>query len=371
MKKKPKRAKPVSLWEGPEIDGISFSLLSKFLVCRERFRLQVVEGLREREPFNHPLEFGSCWHEAEEVIARDGYDGNWLPAVQRYCRKLYSEHPTAEVGIAKTYNLVKAAFPLYLQHWAKDREAKRREPVLQEEKFRVPYNLLSGRIILLRGKWDSVYLDKEGYWLQENKTKGEVDEVGIQATLHQNLQTMLYFIAFQTVLKRQGMEEHAGLAQVKLSQVKLSKIKGVLYNVVRRPLGDRHAIRQKKSETERQFYKRVADGIRQDPSHYFLRWKCRIHPQDVEQFRLRVFNPILEQLCDWWEWIRENPSNPWEASTPIRRGWLKSTASPHWQSPWGVYNSLGSGFRGDYFEYMTQGRTSGLTKITELFPELQ
>ena len=26
-------------WKGPEVDGITQSLLSKFLVCRERFRI--------------------------------------------------------------------------------------------------------------------------------------------------------------------------------------------------------------------------------------------------------------------------------------------------------------------------------------------
>ena len=51
------------LWEGPAgtgpNGGITFSLLSRFLVCRERFRVHAVLGLRPADDFNHRLEFGS------------------------------------------------------------------------------------------------------------------------------------------------------------------------------------------------------------------------------------------------------------------------------------------------------------------------
>ena len=46
-------------WGGPMVDGISFSSLSKFLCCRERFRLYKVEGLVERPEFNFKIEFGT------------------------------------------------------------------------------------------------------------------------------------------------------------------------------------------------------------------------------------------------------------------------------------------------------------------------
>lgn len=376
MKKRPKRSvKREPLWKGPGVDGISFSLLSKFLVCRERFRLQVVEGLKECEPFNHPLEFGSCWHEAEEVVARDGPKGPWLKAVGKYCQKLQQKHPNATVGIGRTYHLVKLAFPLYLSRWSKVR-AKKQEPILQEQSFRVPYELPSKRIVILRGKWDSVFRTREGYWLQENKTKGKIDEAGVQATLHQNLQAMLYLIALQTCMDAKHKPFHRPWKRTtegrRPIREKKAVIKGVLYNVIRRPLGDQHAIKQRKSETETQFYRRVADQIKADPTHYFFRWECRIHPPDIEKFKTHVFDPILEQLCDWWEWIAVDPWNPWSITESYRQPLIDcGYGSPHYQSPWGVYNSLGSGFRGDYFDYLTTGRTAGLKTISELFPELK
>ncbi len=36
---KPPKKRTESHWKGPHIDGISFSALSTFIVCRERFRL--------------------------------------------------------------------------------------------------------------------------------------------------------------------------------------------------------------------------------------------------------------------------------------------------------------------------------------------
>jgi len=342
------------LWGGPMEDGITFSLLSKFLVCRERFRLKVIEGLDESMGFNHAIEFGSMWHEAEEAHAGGK---PWRPAAQKYMDYLRSEHPAADIGIRKTYELVKLAFPLYVKHWQKKGKGIKRIPVLEEEVFNVPYELPSGRTIILKGKFDCVFRKKKSVWLQENKTKGRIDEAGLTATLDQNLQTMLYQIALRTAQK---------LGLFPFDKGDIGRIKGVLYNVVRRPLGDQHAIRQKKSETEKQFYQRVAAQIKADPNHYFMRWDVNLFPREIMQFQERVFDPIMEQLCDWWEWVSQNPFDPWSLQTSS-----EYANNIHWQAPWGIYNSMFGGFRGDYFEYLTTNKRSSLQKIDNLFPELE
>src|SRR6185369_9120155 len=72
MKIKPVAPKP-RVWAGPmdagPTGGITQSLLSMFLVCRERFRLRVIEGLHSFDRFNHRIEYGSMWHICEEVHA--------------------------------------------------------------------------------------------------------------------------------------------------------------------------------------------------------------------------------------------------------------------------------------------------------------
>ena len=54
-----------SLWD-PYRDGITYSLLSKFMGCRERTRLSYVEGWISKN-FSVPLEFGNLFHLLKEV----------------------------------------------------------------------------------------------------------------------------------------------------------------------------------------------------------------------------------------------------------------------------------------------------------------
>lgn len=385
------RAKFQPLWKGPQKDGITFSLLSKFLVCRERFRLQVIEGLQLDEGFRHQLEYGSMWHEAEEAFA-GGHD--WRKAVRKYRDRLRANYPADITDINKWTSVCLTTFPLYIKHWERHPDVRKRKPVLEEYAFAVPYTLPSGRMILLRGKWDCVFEQSRELFLQENKSKGRIDIEGIQGTVHQNLQTMLYQIALRTWREDWQEYETPGWTSLPVPPQTLFTafekdypIKGVLYNVVRRPLSDFHAIKQRKgrlvnklykgkpiknkstgknvkeakrvgAESDEQFYKRLGESISATPDEYFMRWKVTLTDRDVERFKERVFNPIMEQLCDWWEWVESNPTNPFVSG------------SLHWQSPWGVYNSLGMGFRGDFFDLLTKGSRANLHKVKTLFPEL-
>ena len=105
--KEAKKKKP-PLWKGPERDGITYSMLSKFLVCRERFRLLVVEGLRPQRRFNHRLEYGTMFHLCEEVH-KDG--GNWLEALTNHCKELADRHIVQHAEILKWYEVCKFHFP--------------------------------------------------------------------------------------------------------------------------------------------------------------------------------------------------------------------------------------------------------------------
>jgi len=59
-------------WQGPEEDGLTQSMINLFLICRERFRVQVMEGLAPVDQFNHRIEYGQMWHTAEAGWAKDG-----------------------------------------------------------------------------------------------------------------------------------------------------------------------------------------------------------------------------------------------------------------------------------------------------------
>ena len=168
---KPARKTPV--WEGPCSEGsnggVTFSLLSRFLVCKERFRCLVVEGLKPADTFNHRLEFGNLWHVCEEALAlanstreSPGEAANrWTARLTVHARDLAQRYPFQREQIDHWYKMCQALFPLYVEHWSKHPDVLERTPLLQEQVFSVPYSLPSGRAVRLRGKWDSVDVIEE------------------------------------------------------------------------------------------------------------------------------------------------------------------------------------------------------------------
>lgn len=346
------------LWKGPDVDGITSSLLSRFLVCRERFRLLVIEGIKTKDVFNHKLEFGNMWHLCEE---RSALAGDWQGKLMDYSRALCMRYPHQQEEITKWYNVCKVQFPIYLSYWSAHPDVKDRVPMLQEEVFSVPYDLPSGRKVRLRGKFDSVDLigkgESVGVWLQENKTKGHIIENQIRQQLTFDLQTCFYLIALKKLLAaiEDKWQRYAGI------------VRGVRYNVVRRPLSGgkgtivRHKPTKKdpQGESESCFYGRVRDIIAASPQDYFLRMRVEVTAQDLDVFARQFLDPILEQLCDWWEWASTSNNNPEGECSPI-----------HWRHPYGVYNVLLEGGSTDLDEHLASGSMVGLTRTDNLFPEL-
>lgn len=351
------------VWKGPHEDGITFSLLSRFLTCRERFRITVIEGLKPVKTFNHRIEYGNMWHVCEEGYAacpprpHQGPAGRkpWQAQLNECATKLARQYPMQQDQIHHWYNVCKIQFPEYGSHWAKHDDSKNRTPVAQEQVFNIPYDLPSGRMVKLRGKFDGVDAIGKDIYLFETKTKGDIDEVSLQRQLTMDLQTMIYM----TVLKCD-----TGVKSIETLKEKGYKLRGIRYNVVRRPLsGGKNTIRQTKNETEEQFYERLGGLIQEDPGYYFMRWKIDLGSNDIDRFRVRCLNPILEQLCDWWAWVDSS-------GNPFRTGTVNGSWGPHWQHPFGVRNSLDEGGHDYLDEYINNGSLAGLERVDNLFPEL-
>ena len=363
-KVKTERAKPVEpVWKGPNDPegGITQSLLSIFLCCRERFRLRVIEGLGPPDQFNHRMEYGSMWHLCEEVYARSGnpiannpvVDAPWVKALKSYCQDLCRKYPLSQDQIVYWMNICLTQFPIYLEYWAKTADEKKRKPYMQEQVFGVPYNLPSGRMVRLRGKWDGVSQYGRQFYLDENKTKGEVNVEQIRRQMDFDLQTMLYLVALRN---SEEVPEH--------------RVAGVRYNVVLRPLsGGKNSIRQHKptkgnpsGESDEEFYARLGVLIAVEPGFYFHRWTVDITSQDVDRFCAQFLTPILEQLCDWWEWMQL-------VTTPGCE--FQDINGIHWRTPYGFYNVLGEGGSTDVDEYLATGSEVGLVRGKPLFQELE
>lgn len=377
LAEKLKGVKTGPLWAGPEGEGpnggITQSLIGKWLECKERFRVKVIEGWKGNDSFQKALHYGNMWHTCEEMLAGDPSSRYWELGLKTYVQELNEQYPTQQEEIDHWYRTCKTQFPVYIDYWAKHKDVEQRTPLMQEQVFDVPYELPSGRVVRLRGKFDSVDLIGKGklagIYLQENKTKGTVDRADLEKQLLWDLQTQLYLIALERFRDPSIPIKVENLGNG-WKQSLAFPIKGVRYNVVRRPFsGGRGSIKRKEGsknvapETKDQFYARLCnDYFKAEPEYWFMRWKSEVSPEDVRRFRKECLDPLLEAIC-WW----------YDCQTGRNDGDLATYGVPdfHWRHPYGVKNYIDEGYGSDVDGYIETGSTVGLTKATTLFPELQ
>lgn len=393
MAKSTTPAKPVWTLD----DGITFSLLSKFIICRHRFWVRTILGYREDIGFDYKVEYGNLMHAGFEAYAAATKQttGPRIKSAQTgiraYADDLKKRATTGDMEDIEFWTtIVIDQFDAYARHYEATDASKRY--VAQEQVFDVQIPLPSGRSIRVRGKLDEVFhqrIKHKGKWvdgpltLQENKVKGFVDEDGLVMALHNDLQTMMYVDALG-----------------RMPAFEKTPCFNVLYNVLRRPLagGIGNAIVQRKgrgkaktgAETRMEFAERVKtlyrpkaiEGSDEDadpPIKFFLRYPVELSPSDLTKFRYQVYFPLLEQVCDWWESIAADPFNPWKTSRSHAdmeqdAPGFSFTTKPnplHYMRPFGIWDGMADGMRGDYFNFITHGERTGLTKLTTAFPELE
>lgn len=292
------------------------------------------------------------WHVCEEALANNQ---PWKDKLIDFARKLVAAYPTQGEQVDNWYNICKEMFPLYVLFWKNNRDASEREPVLAETVFCVPIQLpFSKRTVYLKGKFDSgdrvttrVGKSKSrGFWLQENKTKSDIDVNEIQKQLSFDCQTMIYLVA---------LSRHNQLCEPVLFD-KTCPLRGVRYNAVKRPRQYRG-----KKESPGDFYKRLAGIVADSPQEFFARWDVTVTPINLDAFCTKFLMPALENMCNWWTYL----------TMCHETGTDRFSSSVHWVYPYGVYNVLNEGGVGDLDSYIHTGNSVGLAKSTTVFPELE
>lgn len=380
---KHRRQRAVPLWKGPEEDGVTQSLLAGYLGCKERFRVRVIDGLGPADRFNHRLAYGDLFHLCEE----SSKSGGWRKALTTRCRELARKYPMQQTEVAKWYKACLAQYPIYLDYWHKHQKKEGRERLLAEEVFSVPYTLPSGRVVLLRGKWDGVDLygkgKQQGVYLWETKTKSDIREEQIRKQLKFDLQTMMYLIALwefcpcdpHSHLQRKSSKE----GRFVHSDGKEYPIKGVIYNVVRRPLsGGKGSIRQHKAtknkpeETEEHYWARVGNAIKENEDTYFMRWTCTVTKEDILKFRRECLDPLLENLCEDYEWwVHCKITKDCVYGIEERALQFPNHGPCHCRTPFNLWTPLLDGGSTELDDYLMTGSMVGIHEIKSLFPELQ
>lgn len=365
---------PVPVWDLYR-DGVTFSLLSKFVICRHRFWIRTVLGLRENLGFNYRIEYGNFLHAGFEAFAESGMDiEKGVKGIQAFTADLRTKFPESHDEIGFWNKLAVGQFRTYCLYWKK--EDAKKQFIAQEAVFDAPMTLPSGRVVRLRGKIDELFKTcsksktstKPGkciLTLQENKSKGEIDEVGIEEQLRNDFQNMLYLCVLN--FTECGQEITQG-----------NPVRKALYNLIARPLGSKHSPRQRKTETKLQFADRYLEGMHEFPFKHFKRMTAEFRQQELEEWRDRTLFAILEQLCDWWESICGNPFNPWTSKTVFFNSdhdpvfGIEKPNHLHYCRPYGIYDGMAMGYGGDYSAFIESNgmNRSGLVKLTTAFPEL-
>lgn len=320
----PKKVKPKPGWDLYR-DGLSYSMLSKFANCRERFRIASVELYRPAD-LREAMEFGTIFHKALELHAMN-------KSAMQINSALIKKYKNTSVD-PLLIRIASVIVPHYLSYY----KTEKYRYVAQEEVFDIPYiSTTNGRTIRLRGRFDEVFERDGTLWLQENKTKSKIQDDLIAKTLPYDLQTMLYCYALRTIKKR--------------------TVGGVLYNVIRKP----GLVQGASSDTA--YLTRISEAIAKDPGHYFKRFENELSNNSIDNFNRTTLFPLIESAVVWWESIKKNPFNPW----------VDENGNPnphHYMRPFGVYDPMAYG-EGDFFEYIVTGVPIGLVKKDTCFPELE
>lgn len=356
--------RPRVLWDGPESateqGGITQSLLGRWMVCPERFRLYAIEGRVPKEGFKKYLEYGNMWHTCEEAVAA-GRD--WKKDLIKYAGGLLKKYPEFQDEVNKWYEVCKCQFPVAQEYWAEHEEDVKRDRIMEEYSFSVPYKLPSGKVVFLRGKMDGVEwhrgLGKDsGVYLGEHKAKGDPDKQAIMERLRYDKQTMIYLTALLELME-----------QKEFNFPKSPELKGVYYNVIKMPLSGgvgsirpKKATKKQRAESMEEYYARLGDVIRENADRFFLRFRATVSLQEIMEFREKTLDPCLENICLWYNWIAspDGLKNPFGSHL-------------HWQRPFGIYNPVDEGRQktNDYDNYLLTGNDVGLGFTDTLFEELE
>jgi hypothetical protein len=266
-------------------DGITQSLLSTFLECREKSRL-FLEGWSPKGPVSPALTYGSLIHSLlENVYADIGQrkiksfptSKTLEPYFQNVKKLWYSENRNASNDSRQLFevslSVARATLPTYFKKWWKQDTNKIKWEQLEQE-FTIPYILKDARSTSVRGKIDGVFSNPK-LWCFEHKSKSMINESNLMDALPLDFQVHMYLWAIQKLYKKVPS--------------------GVLYNIIRKPGSER-----KVKESLIEYENRIKEDIESRPDFYFIRYEISITPREQVEFS-KELELLITDFIDWIE----------------------------------------------------------------------
>ncbi len=198
----------------------------------------------------------------------------------------------------KVYTLAEAMLCAYVDRWAGDWSGKYKhgndtvapvEWLATERRFRIPYTFDDGACTWLNGMFDGVFEDENGdLWLFETKTKSRIDENALSDCLPLDRQVMLYLHALRVV--------YGG-----------RRVRGVLYNVIRRPSN-----RLRADEALHTFGERVGKEVAKKlgTGYYYIRWQVDVSNAESIEWATNQLRAEMQTIRAWWSGDIPHRMNP-------------------------------------------------------------
>ena len=242
-----------------------------FVECRQRCRWYIdgVRVVEEKDAFV----FGSFFHWLIENMLAAIATKTAQPKFSLLERQWRKSNDAAQVKdpqmLEQHVAMAMALFDPYRDLWMKD--DKKRKWVAVEGVFDTPFQGWR-----TRGKRDAVFRTRKGdLWLLETKTTSRIDDRTLTEKLNFDPQNLFYLTALETDMKE--------------------KVKGVVYNVIRKP-----QLRRGQDETVKSFGLRMRDAVEADPDAYFARYDVPYSRATIRQFQ----EELGAKLREFHAWCR-------------------------------------------------------------------
>lgn len=258
----------------PFKDGITQSILSAWLICREKSRMNTLLGLTSGGA-SWPLTYGSIAHGALEPYYADLSLGKLGTSFAHYARtalKVYmagegkdslERQSMAEEAAA----IVTVILPHYHQKWS-SHDTKVRWTAIEKQFKR---EACGGRCTAT-GKIDGGFETKKEHWLFETKNKSSFN-ASYESWLGIDLQLGYYLLGYRSLV---------GCIPV-----------GALYNILRRP--DRL---KAKSVSFKDYLEKIDEDVTKRPEHYFMRYRLKFTAKEIQQHELSIEDKLRE-FMNW------------------------------------------------------------------------
>ncbi len=268
--------------------GVTASLMLDWLKCKQLAAYEC-DGWRPIA-ISESAAFGSCWHALlrriydkladaskrpmEVLIDLAGLEAITFGDLWRAEQSRLMASTEGMEAVEDHVAVCQALLPGYIRRWQKDFGRK------LKYRLEVPFEV-SLNEYKLRGKRDAVFQDaKKNTWILESKTKSRLDEGAIAEVLSYDFQVLWYITATRLEM---GVWP-----------------RGAIYNIIRRP-----QIRQKQSETPREFSERLVHDVADRPEFYFVRMELLLPKLEQVAFE----KDLLVRLEEFRKWtLGETPT---------------------------------------------------------------